>query len=287
MTKRVLRVGGVEEPFNLPFIRAFERDAFAPLGVEVIFETFDGGTGAMVTALENHSIDLATLLTEGAVTAICRGSGVRVHSGFTDTPLKWGIHVSGQATQTDVSELRGKKFAISRFGSGSELMAWELADQQGWKLKEKQLVVVGGIKGAIEALPKRKAHIFLWERFVTAPLVKQGVFKRLGDMDTAWPAFQLAARPGLLSADDDRVLIDSIVSVVQAEARRLKDDTEGTIDEIVARYGMAKRDARTWLKGVGWSQAARPDTAVLETVMTRMEALGRIEAPLPVEHLLR
>ena len=198
---RVLRVGGVHEPFNLPWLRRSKTTPLLRLGLEVTFTDYAGGTGALVGALEDGMLDLATVLTEGGVTAIGRGSKIRLHSAFVTSPLRWGIHVSAKAAQKKVADLKGKKFAISRFGSGSELMAYELANQQGWKLKDNQFVVVGGVDGAVEALPKRKAHIFLWERFVTAPLVKQGVFKRIGEIPTPWPSFYTAARPGLLDQD--------------------------------------------------------------------------------------
>lgn len=279
MRRRVLRVGGVAEPFNLPWIQAFQAGAFRELGIEVTFTEYAGGTGALVGALEDGEIDLATLLTEGAVTAIARGRDIRLHSAFTTTPLTWGVHVAAKAKQETISELKGKKFAISRFGSGSELMAYVLADQQGWKLKDSQFVVVGGIDGATEALPKRKAHIFLWERFVTAPLVKQGIFKRVGDMATPWPAFYTAGRTDVLA--EDRALVDEVVAIVLNHAAALKGDPETTIELIVDRYGMAKRDTRTWLDRCDWPTSIRVDTGVLIEVMETMEELGRIEAPAP------
>ncbi len=280
---RVLRVGGVDEPFNLPWLLAFEADAFADLGLEVTYSNFAGGTGALVGALEDGMIDLATLLTEGAVTAIGRGSPIRVHSAFVTSPLRWGIHVAAKATQSKITELQGKKFAISRFGSGSELMAYELADQQGWKLKDNQFVVVGGVEGAIEALSKRKAHVFLWERFVTAPLVKEGIFKRLGEIPTPWPSFYTGARPGLL--DTDRALVDQIISTVLGYAARLCADPESTIELIVERYGMSRRDARSWLTGVEWPTEILVDTDVLDAVVARMVELGRLNEPVPASAL--
>jgi len=281
---RVLRVGGVEEPFNLPWLLAFEDNAFAHLGIEVTYTNYAGGTGALVGALEDQFIDLATVLTEGGVTAIGRGSDIRLHSAFVTSPLRWAIHISGTADQENIAELKGKKFAISRYGSGSELMAYELAEQQGWTLKDKQFVVVGGLDGAVEALPKRKAHIFLWERFVTAPLVKKGIFKRVGELPTPWPSFYTAARPGLLEAD--RTLIDEIITIVLTYAADLVDDPEGTIDMIVQRYGMAKRDARTWLNDIAWPSAQMVDEKVLDQVSTRMHELGRIDHAVSVDNLL-
>jgi sulfonate transport system substrate-binding protein len=280
---RVLRVGGVNEPFNLPWLRAFEENAFAPLGVEATFTDYAGGTGALVSALEAGIIDLATVLTEGGVTAIGRGSGIRLHSAFVTSPLRWGIHISGKADQKKVAELKGKKFAISRFGSGSELMAYELADQQGWSLKDSQFVVVGGVDGAVEALPKRKAHIFLWERFVTAPLVKQGIFTRVGEIPTPWPSFYTAARPGLLNTD--RALIDGVVEIMLGYAAELAADPESTIDLIVDRYSMSKRDARAWLNSVEWPSSSYVDSDALTSVIGRMVELGRIDEPIPATEL--
>lgn len=280
---RVLRVGGVDEPFNLPWLLAFEANAFTDHGLEVTYSNFAGGTGALVGALEAGLIDLATLLTEGAVTAIGRGSDIRLHSAFVTSPLRWGIHVAANATQTEVAELEGKKFAISRYGSGSELMAYELADQRGWQLEDEQFVVVGGVDGAVEALPNSKAHIFLWERFVTAPLVKQGVFKRIGEIPTPWPSFYTAARPGLLDAE--RALIDEVITTVLGYAADLMADPEGTVEMIVDRYGMAKRDARTWLNGVEWPEAVLVDDEVLDGVVARMVELGRLDEPVPASAL--
>lgn len=280
---RVLRVGGVDEPFNLPWQLAFEADAFADLGLEVTYSNFAGGTGALVGALESGMIDLATLLTEGAVTAIGRGSTIRLHSAYVLSPLRWGIHVAAKSKFAKVPELEGKKFAISRFGSGSELMAYELADQRGWKLKDRHFVEVGGVDGAIAALPKRKAHVFLWERFVTAPLVKDGIFRRIGEIPTPWPSFYLAARPGLL--ESERALVDRIVTTVLGFAADLKADEDGTVEMIVDRYGMAKRDARSWLNGVEWPTSLLVDDEVLDSVVARMVELGRLDEPIAAASL--
>ena len=281
---RVLRVGGVKEPFNLPWLLAFEDDAFASLGIEVTYSNYAGGTGALVGALDDGILDLATVLTEGAVTAIGRGQPIRLHSAFISSPLRWGIHVSGKATQTKIEEMKGKKFAISRFGSGSELMAYELAEQQGWTLKDNQFVPVGGIDGAVEALPKRKAHIFLWERFVTAPLVKQGVFKRIGEIPTPWPSFYLAGHQRVLAQHG--ALIDEVVEIVLTYAAKVMDDPEAATDLIVDRYGMFRRDTKTWLEDVTWPAERMVDRAVLAEVSDRMVELGRIDEPVSVEQLL-
>ncbi len=272
---RVLRVGGVDEPFNLPFIRAFEKNRFQDLGVEVTFTAFAGGTGALVKALEDHTLDLATLLTEGAVTAIGRGSAIEIHSEFVRSPLRWGIHVAAASKLSGVGDLAGARFAISRFGSGSELMAYVLADAHGFGLTADDMVVVGGVDGAVEALPAGDADVFMWERFVTSPLVAQGVFKRIGELPTPWPPFHTVARPALLGSD--RPLIDEVVRIVVDEAMLLAADPDGTVSMIAERHGMSRRDARTWFNGTEWARGTRADDEILQQVRSRMIELGRID----------
>lgn len=284
MSTRVLRVGGVEEPFNLPWIRAFETDSFAHLDLEVTFTEFAGGTGALVSAIEDRAVDLATLLTEGAVTAVARDRDVRMHSAFTESGLTWGIHVSAGSDLETVEDLEGKTFAISRFGSGSELMAYVFAADRGWTLTDEQFLVVGGVDGATEALPAGTADIFLWERFVTAPLVRKRIFKRVGDFPTPWPAFYTAGHPQLLANDGQ--LVDEVVQIVLNHAAELVANPESTIGEIVDRYGMSKSDTKSWLKRVAWPSAPTVDRDLLVSVMGTMADLGRIEAPIPVNQLL-
>lgn len=284
MTSLTWRVGGVREPFNLPWILAAEERALAHLDLELEFVDFAGGTGALVAAIEDGSVDLATLLTEGAVTAVCRGRGVRLHSAFTETPLVWGVHVAAGATERHIDQLADRRFAISRFGSGSELMAYVLAGQRGWELDPEQFVVVGGLDGALEALPGGGAEIFLWERFVTAPFVRRGAFRRLDDLVADWPAFYTAGRPSLI--DTDRTLVDKVVEIVLDRAAALAADPDAAVAQITGRYDMSDDDVRAWLRQVRWATAPAVDRDMLASTMDTMAELGRIDAPIAVEDLL-
>jgi hypothetical protein len=44
-SRRVIRVGGVDEHFNLPWKLAIEAGAFETLGVSVVWQDCPGGTG--------------------------------------------------------------------------------------------------------------------------------------------------------------------------------------------------------------------------------------------------
>src|SRR5262245_66047978 len=119
-----IRIGGVPEHFNLPWHLALQARRFAPLGVDVSWRDYAGGSGAMAKALRDGELDAALLLTEGAVAAVADGVPLEIASLYTDSPLVWGVHVPAASKFRAVGELAGARYAISRMGSGSHLMAF-------------------------------------------------------------------------------------------------------------------------------------------------------------------
>jgi len=283
MSDQLLRVGGVPEHFNLPWRLAIESGAFAVVGADVTWTDFPGGTGALTEALANDELDLATVLTEGITTAICKGNPSRVHSVWVESPLAWGVHVPAQSDFTSIAELVGHRFAISRFGSGSELMAYVLADNEGWTLTPEQFVVVGGLAGAIDALPAGDAEIFLWERFMTQPHVDDGTFRRVADTPTPWPSFVTAVTSK--AAQNHRAVIDRVTEVAASAATELAASPDAA-SLIAERYGLELSEAETWLGTVSWAPPVRPDAAMLDAVIDTMLRLGRIGTDRPADELL-
>lgn len=284
MTKlQPLRVGGVPEHFNLPWLLAIESGAFAEVGADVTWVDYPGGTGALTSALTDGELDLATVLTEGMVTAICKGNPSQIHNVWVQSPLQWGVHVAANAAFETVAELDNQRFAISRYGSGSELMAYVMASDQGWTLTDEQFVVVGGLTGAINALPVGEAEIFLWERFMTQPHVDDGTFRRVGEVFTPWPSFVTAVRDEVLGSH--RELIDAVASVAARAAVEL-DNSPDAAQLIAERYGLQQSEAAMWLTTVEWAAPNHPDEMMIDGVVETMTRLGRIEAPRPAGDLI-
>src|SRR6185503_12780182 len=69
----LLRIGGVPEHFNLPWHLALDEGAARAAGVDVQWQDFPDGSGAMAHALREQRLDAAMLLTEGAVAGIAAG----------------------------------------------------------------------------------------------------------------------------------------------------------------------------------------------------------------------
>ena len=180
-----LRIGGVPEHFNLPWHLALEAQRFESLDIELAWRDYPGGSGAMAKALRDGELDAALLLTEGAVAAIADGAAFKIVSLYTDSPLVWGIHVPAASRFRAEAELRGARYAISRMGSGSHLMAFVHARAKGWPVEQLAFVTVGNLAGAVDAFAAGTADVFFWEKFMTKPLVDAEQFRRVGGVHGA------------------------------------------------------------------------------------------------------
>ena len=90
-----------------------------------------------------------------------------------------------------------------------------------------------------------------------------------------------AARPDLLEADG--ALVDQVVAIVLEHAHTLVADRSGTLDAIVARYGMSTADTSAWLAAIEWAESVGIDLVALESARHTMVELGRIDATLSLE----
>lgn len=272
----MIRVGGVPEHFNLPWHMGLESGAFSDAGLKVTYIDFPGGTGALTRALENDELDVAIVLSEGVTAAILNGNPSRIIKTYVDSPLIWGIHTGANSAVLSEEQMAGKRYAISRFGSGSHLMAIVDAAQRGLHIRKEQFVPVGNIEGAREALSKGEADLFLWEKFMTKPLVDAGEFRRIGETRTPWPCF-MAATPEKFLAHHHQDL-KTLLNVVSQQAQKLMNDPKAA-SIIAKRYGLQVEDAAEWFAVTSWSLDMDIPTKALESVITALNNLGIVRAP--------
>ena len=279
---KTIKIAGVPEHFNLPWHLAMEEDAFADKGIDLQWIDVFEGTGKMSKMLATGETDLAVILTEGIVKSIIDGNPSLIVQEYVSSPLLWGIHVASGSPFKEIHQLEGRKAAISRYGSGSHLMAYVLAEKKGWDLETLEFTVVDHLEGAVAALSESRADYFLWERFTTKPIVDDGIFRRLGDCPTPWPCFVIAARVGLIeeSASLIRHILDTINLYTQ-EFRRIP-----SIDRTLAnRYQQQLEDIREWLGMTRWSQK-QIEVQVINNVIDTLSQLKLIDKSPPGDQLL-
>lgn len=272
-----IRLGGVAENVNLPWYELIERQ---PLdGVTLEWSEYHGGTGAMVEALEAGEVDLVVALTEGIVAAVGRGCQLRLAGSFTASGLTWGAHAAAHSRFATYDDLRRARFAISRFGSGSHIMAYVEAQRRGWDLETMEFVEVGTLDGARVALANAEADVFLWEKYTTKPLVDVGEWRRVGECLTPWPAFSIATRAEFEALNQGE-FVARIIDAVAEIAHELSSDDARTAQRIHDRFALRIDDIFAWLTNNVWQPARSFDAEVIDTIITTLQAVQVLESPL-------
>ena len=247
-----VRIIGVPEHFNLPWHMAIEENAFKERGIDLEWTDIPEGTGRMCQLLENNETDLAIILTEGIVKSITEGNPSKIVQEYIATPLLWGIHVAANSNYKVISDLENTKAAISRFGSGSHLMAYVNAKNQSWSINKDSFKVINNLEGAIQALTNKEADYFMWERFTTKPLVDNGTFRRITDCPTPWPCFVIAATDAFIAEKSS--VLQHILEVINTYTSEFK--SIPSIDKTLANaYGQKLIDIQEWLSLTRWSQS--------------------------------
>ncbi|WP_188050934.1 substrate-binding domain-containing protein [Flavobacterium sp. GP15] len=248
---KTIKIAGVPEHFNLPWHLAIENGDFEKQNIDLQWTDVPEGTGKMCQMLRDGETDIAVILTEGIVKDIVAGNPSKIVQVYVESPLIWGIHVAAKSDYKTLADLENKKVAISRLGSGSQLMAYVNANNQNWATDDLQFEIINTIDGAVEALTNQTADYFMWERFMTKPLVDKGIFRRIADCPTPWPCFVIAVREEILKNDWE--IISKILAIINQTTEEFKDIP--SIDKTLAsNYDQKIEDIQDWLRLTTWSQ---------------------------------
>jgi len=246
-----LKIAGVPEHFNLPWQLAIENKKFEEVGIDLQWTDIPEGTGKLCQMLRDGSTDIAVILTEGIIKDIVNGNKSKLVQIYVESPLIWGIHVAANSKFKTLADLENTKVAISRFGSGSELMAYVNANNQGWNKKSITFEVVNTLDGAVTALTNGTADYFMWEHFMTKPLVDKGIFRRVADCPTPWPSFVIAVREVILQENPEE--IKKLLEVINKQTQSFK--SIPNIDVVLeTKFQQKIEDIQQWLQLTEWSQ---------------------------------
>ncbi|QEG22372.1 ABC transporter substrate-binding protein [Mariniblastus fucicola] len=270
-------VAGVPEHFNYPWHLAIESGDFADAGLDVQWTDFPGGTGAMMKSLRRGETDVAVVLTQGAVADILKGNPSRIVKTFVESPLVWGIHVPADSDIESVEQIKGRKYAISREGSGSHLMSIVDAAERGWDSGTPQFEIVGGLDGARKALAAGDAEVFFWEKVTTDPFVENGEFRLVGIRKTIWPAFVICVRESVLEEHADEVR--SMLKVLNHHCDELV-SYEDAVPRISKRYGLDAHETEMWFSATVWDEGFSMPNRALPIVIQYLNRLGIVDAPM-------
>ncbi|KAM7198976.1 hypothetical protein V8F33_004713 [Rhypophila sp. PSN 637] len=275
-----LRIGYVPEHFSTPI--HFAKRHFG-LSAELV--PFPSGTGHMITALRAGEIDVGIGLTEGWIAGLGRENpepadgGYRLVGTYVETPLCWAISTgTNRAEITGVESLKGGKIGVSRIGSGSYVMGYVLADQQGWLSSKdetqsgdksepfKETVVLNTFANLRRAVNNGEADFFMWEHFTSKKYYDNGEIRRVGEIYTPWSSWKIVASTALIGAGnklDERV--EELFRKLNEGIKYFNEHLDEAVNFISTELDYSEVDAREWLKTVRFPENTRGvDMAVVD-----------------------
>jgi len=269
-----LKVGGVPEHFNYPWYITLKNKEYTKHNINLRWQDFHGGTGQMCKALREGTVDIAIVLTEGIIKDIAAGNPSKIVQTYVKSPLIWGIHVAAKSSFKSISDLENATIAISRYGSGSHLMAIVNAYNKGWDISNLKFNVVKDLQGGIDALSNGSADYFMWEHFTTKPYVDNGIFRRIDDCPTPWPCFVIAVRNEILNQNPEAV--KNVLNEINETTKDFK-KIKG-IDVILAkRYEQQLEDIKEWLSITEWNDGKPITTNLITRIQNKMITFNVID----------
>ena len=268
-----IRIGYVPEHYLAPLhlAKSYFQDP-------VTLVPFPSGTGHMIASLRANEIDLAIGLTEGWVAGLMTDDGQQkrgysIVGSWCKTPLRWAI-VTGKNRDdiNSVDDLRQhRRVGVSRIGSGSHIMAFVLAEQQGWLKSDKVskdeglvLAPLGPFKDLRDGVSgtETQADFFMWEHFTTKAFWEgeNAPLKRIGEIYTPWPAWHIAASSSTFPepASDPKLL--KLFDCFDRGVRDFEADRASIAKRIAQgefNCDYSESDATEWMKGVQFFDRTR------------------------------
>lgn len=234
----------------------------------------------MVTALQAGEIDIGVGLTEGWIAALGKAqakkedAGFRVVGTYVETPLCWAISTGARRDELrGIEDLKGNKVGVSRIGSGSYVMSYVLADQQGWLNTASDsppfpIEALNTFTNLREGVNNSTADFFMWEHFTSKRYYDNGEIKRIGEIYTPWSSWKIVAVNDLLhptnwsstSNASKPVLKDELEDVlakINKGVKHFEENQEEAVQYISTKLDYSEEDAREWLKTVRFANDVR------------------------------
>jgi len=273
-----LRIGYVREHFSSPLLQFAEADQ----GKTFALVECPSGTGQLVSRLTNDEIDVAIALTDALISGIAKGSqSYKLVGSYVTSPLNWAVVTGRSSSFQSIADLKDTTMGISRYGSGSQTMAFVMALQQGWSPAALNFQVNNDIKGLIDSVNDSSTSAFMWEWFTTKPWLDSGEVRFIGSVPTPWPSWLIAAHPSPERAPKEAVrsFLNSLTGyVTKFDSQESRDSTN--VPFIQKTWGYPEADIKEWMSTVKYTNDCTtiPST-VLSEVLRILSTAGFITSP--------
>jgi ABC-type nitrate/sulfonate/bicarbonate transport system substrate-binding protein len=193
----------------------------------------------------------------------------------------WAVSTGAKRSISSVADLKNGKIGVSRIGSGSYVMGFVLADQQGWLSSPStppfENIPLQTFEKLRQGVNDGTIDFFMWEHFTSKRYYDNGEIKRIGEIYTPWPSWHIVASSALLKsvngAGDAR--LTNLFEKIDKGVAYLDQHQRETIEYIGTELDYSKEDAEEWLKTVRFaSRAEGVNISVVEKTIDVLKKAG-------------
>jgi ABC-type nitrate/sulfonate/bicarbonate transport system substrate-binding protein len=208
----------------------------------------------------------------------CRHSPSSIHLLLNpNNNAGWAISTgASRTTINNIADLKSSKIGISRYGSGSYVMGFVLADQQGWLSPNTppfEFVPLNTFAALRDGVNSGEADFFMWEHFTSKKYYDSGEIKRVGEIYTPWSSWKIVASTSSVPADDAR--LQDLFQKVNQGIKYFLEHQDEAVKYISTELDYSEEDARSWLGTVRFAEDVKGvDPSVVEKTVGILQKAG-------------
>jgi ABC-type nitrate/sulfonate/bicarbonate transport system substrate-binding protein len=188
----------------------------------------------------------------------------------------WAISTGSKRPINSIADLKNGKIGVSRIGSGSYVMGFVLADEQGWLSSSSnplfEVIPLQTFEKLREGVNDSTADFFMWEHFTSKKYYDNGEIKRVGEIYTPWSSWKIVASTQI-KQDDER--LEEMFEKIDKGVRYFEGNKEEAVKYISTKLDYSEGDAREWLKTVKFSAKTKGvDVGVIQKTVDVLKKAG-------------
>jgi len=152
-------------------------------------------------------------------------------------------------------------------------MAYLLASQNNQTITDESFEIINNLSGARDLFSLGGDFTFLWEKFMTQPMVDSGEFRRIGEIPTPWPCFVICVKRSLYKESSEK--INSMLQCVFDTAQELKNSPIAS-KLIASRYDLKISAVEEWLRVTDWANKLTLDDQQIINTKNTLHSLNLI-----------
>jgi len=178
---------------------------------------------------------------------------------------------------------------VSRIGSGSYVMGFVLADQQGWLSSTSpssssssttpfETIPLNTFENLRKGVNDGTADFFMWEHFTSKRYFDNGEIRRVGEIYTPWSSWMIVAATHLLSSSSSEKVdprLEEMFEKINKGAKYFLEHQDEAVSYICTELDYSEEDAREWLKTVEFaSNVEGIDLKIIEQTVGVLRKAG-------------